>query len=55
MNDTANAYEWENDLYMYGHFCDKSRRTPCQLNLKKKKEPGYAQFTVSLALQWNLP
>lgn len=35
-----------NDLY--GHF-DKSHRTPYQLT--KRKEPGYAQFIVSLALQ----
>lgn len=40
-----------NDLYE--HFYDKSHRTPCQLS--KRKELGYAQFTVSLALQWNLP
>lgn len=46
----------ENDLYMYGHFCDKIAEPQSQLNLKKKKEPGYAQFyclfglTVKLAL-----
>jgi len=40
-----------NDLY--GHFCDKSHRTPSQL--ARRKELGYAQFTISLALQWNLP
>lgn len=37
-----------------GTFLRKSPN-PLLINLKNKKEPGYAQFTVSLALQWNLP